>query len=444
MGIMRMFLTTASRSFVLLLFAVASHAQILTTEVWVGRLDMRDGFAISELRNVSSDPGYDNQPAFFPDGEKMVYTSQITSLADTGLGLHAFLVDLGTGARTPLPEARGFSPTPTADGRNLMMLREGRVWLHGLDGKELRALTETKDAGYYARFDDRTYVLFMNDKDRRIVIYDAQAKSLDTMAVGANTAPYRIPGQNAVTFVAEEPFPRPENAGDVARTLFLRKLDLKTRQVTTLSTIPFKTGGQHVWTSRGTILLASGPTIYEWSPARSEEWKPVYRAEHPDLPGLSRIALSPKGDWIALVSTPRDETVIRESRAASNDALAVRNARGVAALFARDGRLIAASGRTLEGRDAIEKALTEQFAQFGDVVYVRTPQTIDVSRADAAASERGTWTGRWTNAAGPVALHGEYMAVWRRTIGDNGVPSWTLQSELFVALACGGEGCASR
>src|SRR4028119_1963553 len=111
----------------LLLFgAVAAPAQINTTEVWVGRLQMGEELAISELRNVSDDPGYDNQPAFFPDNATLVYTSQVTSLADTGLGLHAFRVDLHTGTRTPLPEARGLSPTPTADGPTRRQLREGR------------------------------------------------------------------------------------------------------------------------------------------------------------------------------------------------------------------------------------------------------------------------------------------------------------------------------
>lgn len=427
-----------------LLSAAFVEAQILTTEVWLGRLRMGDVLEISDLRNVSNDVGYDNQPAFFPDNATMVYTSEITGLADTGLGLHAFLVDLRTGNRTPLPGARGFSPTPAADGRNLMMLREGGVWLHTLDGTVVRALTDTKEAGYYARFDDRTYALFMNDKDRRIVIYDAKTKALDTRAVGANTAPYRIPRQNAVSFVAEEPFPRPEGMAEGDRKLLLRRLDMKSRQVTTLAAIPFPTGGQHVWTGRGTILIASGATIYEWSPAKPDEWKPVYRAEHPDLQGLSRIAISPNGEWIALVSAPRDEVVIRESRAASNAALAARNATGVAALFARDGSVTAASGRTLQGRDAITAALTDQFTQHADLVYERTPESIDVSRSDAAASERGTWTGRWTNAAGPVELRGHYMAVWRRAVGGNGVPSWTLQTELFAALECAGAGCAER
>jgi ketosteroid isomerase-like protein len=424
-----------------ILLAMPLSAQILTTEVWVGSLDMRDGkFVVSDLRNISNDPGYDNQPAFFPGNRSMVYTSVIDGdLSDSGLGLHAWLVDLESGSRKPLPEARGFSPTPTVDGKNLMMLREGRVWLHDLEtGKLVKPLTETSTAGYYSRFDDQTWVLFMNEPERRIVIYDAKAHEMKTMATGANTAPYRIPGERAVTFVAQDPFPAVEGTES---KLVLRKLDLKTEKVTTLTEIAFPTGGQHLWTSRGTLLMASGPQIFEWSPSRPDEWKPVYRADHPELRGISRIAISPRGDRIAIVSTPRHQTIIQESRAASNAALAARNAAGVAAFFASDGRAIAASGTEYAGREAIEKSLAERFETMKDVVYVRTPSTIIVSSSGDAASERGTWTGRWTNEAGPVEMKGEYMAVWRGSIGPTGTPAWSVQSELYVALSCEGTGC---
>lgn len=436
------------RKISLALFLVASatalRAQILDTEVWVGRLDMSGGgFAVSNLTNVSNHPGYDNQPAFFPQGDRVVFTTEEGELNDTGHGLHAVVYDLATGTATPLPDAVGFSPTPTGDGKSLMMLRDGRVWLHDLTGKVVGPLTETKDAGYYARFDDRTYALFMNDAQRRIVIYDAKTKALDTMAVGGTTPLYKVPGERAVTFAAEEPFPVP--AGDAAksappRKLYLRRLDLKSRKVTTLATIPFATGGHHVWTSRGTILMASGPTIYEWSPAHPDEWKTVYRSENPELQGITRLALSPLGDRIALVSTPRDETIIRDSRAASNRALAAHNAAAFASLVGKDAVVTSASGATVHGRDELQKAIEGQWKEKPDLVYVRTPEAIEISRSDAAASERGTWVGR-SKTAGAMERRGNYMAVWRREITGAGVPSWTIAAEVFVALDCEGAGC---
>src|SRR5437660_5271590 len=189
--------------FVLLASAAAVHAQVNDSEVWVGSLDMSGGrFVVSNLTNISKHPGYDNQPAFFPDG-KLVFTSQIAPLDETGHAVQAVIHDFATGTSTPVPGALGFSPTPAADG-SLMLLRDGHVVLHEASGKESQ-LTETKDAGYFARFDEQTWVLYMNDKQRRIVIYDPKTKALDTMALGSITAPFRIPGKRAVSFVAVEP-----------------------------------------------------------------------------------------------------------------------------------------------------------------------------------------------------------------------------------------------
>ena len=40
-------------------------------------------------------------------------------------------------------------------------------------------------------------MLFMNDQDRRIVLYDPRSHALETMITGAITAPYRVPGERA-------------------------------------------------------------------------------------------------------------------------------------------------------------------------------------------------------------------------------------------------------
>ena len=438
------------RQIALLLLLLAStvtlSAQINDSEVWVGSLDLSgDRFAISGLVNISNHPGYDNQPAFLPDGARVVFTSQIAVLDETGHAVQAVIHDLTSHASAPVPGALGFSPTPAADG-GLMLLREGRVWLHDAAGKE-SVLTETSDAGYFARFDDRTWVLFMNDKQRRIVIYDATTKVLETMAVGAASAPIRIPGKRAVTFVAVEPFPPPE--GEAAKTapprkLYLRQLNLEDRQVTTLATIPFGTSGSHVWTARGTVLMAAGHTIYEWNPAHPDSWQPVAQLDNPELQGLTRIALSPRGDRIALVSAPRDETIIRDSRAASNQALGAHNGVAFAQVLKDDATVTAASGKVIQGRAAMREEIESRWKTQPDLLFVRMPTAIEVSRSDPAASERGTWTGHATTPPGTADWRGDYLAVWRKTVSSAGLPSWTIASELFVALDCTGAGCAAR
>jgi ketosteroid isomerase-like protein len=429
--------------FVLILAAAATlQAQINDSEVWVGSLDMSGGrFAVSNLANISRHPGYDNQPSFFSDG-KLVFASQIAVLDETGHAVQAVVHDFAKGTSTPMPGALGFSPTPAADG-SLMLLRDGHVILHEASAKETQ-LTDTKDAGYFARFDDETWVLYMNDKQRRIVMYDAKTKALEPMALGSITAPFRIPGKRAVTFVAFEPFPVPEGEAATPRKLFLRELNLDDRRVTTLASIAFPTSGSHVWTTRNTLLIASGHTIYEWNPAKPDVWHTAATFDDPELQGLTRIAISPRGDRIALVSTPRDETIIRDSRAASNQALVTHNAAAFAEVLKDDATVIAASGKVIQGRSAMQKEIESRWNTQPDLVFVRTPTSIEISRSDPAASERGTWTGHATTPAGAADWRGNYLAVWRKTTSSAGLPSWTIASEVFVALDCSGAGCATR
>ena len=55
------------------------------------------------------------------------------------------------------------------------------------------------------------------------------------------------------------------------------------------------------------------------------------------------------------------------------------------------------------------------------------PTTVDVFAAWAVASERGEWTGTWTEPDGPLEIGGTYQAQWRKVEGR-----WLIQAELFV------------
>jgi hypothetical protein len=354
----------------ILLVALPAAAQVLTTEVWVGPLDMREGrFLVGEMKNISNHPGYDNQPSFFADGKSLVFSSEADSVAETGLGIQAVRYDLNTGKTTKLTKVRGFSPTPTPDGKSIMTLREGTVWQYDLGGGKSRALLpDVKTAGYFTRMDEERWILFMNEEQRHIAIWDG--KALHRIVPNAITAPYRIPGQRAVTFVVQE--------GDAKKLM-----RLENDRGSVLATIPFKTGGHHVWTSRGTLLMASGNTIHEWNPAKPDDWPVVHRFSERDLQGITRIALSPSEDRIAIVSVPNDEVVLREARDASNEGF----------------------GRS----------------------YVRTIDSLAID--GDRATERGRWVRRW----GTTTMPGEYAITWKRTISGSGTPVWSIETERYAS-----------
>lgn len=353
---------------ILTAMALPAAAQVLTTEVWLGPLDLREGrFVVGEMKNISNHPGYDNQPSFAADGKSVLFSSEADSVAETGLGIQAIRYDLGTGKSTKLAKVRGFSPTPA--GKSIMTLREGTVRQY--DGNTSRVLLpEVKTAGYFTRMSEEVWVLFMNEEQRHIAVWDG--KTLTRIVPGAVTAPYRVPGQQAVTFVVQE--------GEAKK---LMRLDLEGRKSSVLATIPIQTGGHHAWTSRGTLLMASGNTIREWNPATPDQWPVVRRFREPDLQGITRIALSPAEDRIAVVSVPKDEVVLREANAARNKG-------------------------------------------FGKS-YVRTISGLDFDGDNA--TERGTWVRRW----GTDTLTGSYRITWRKTISGAGTPVWSRVIEHYTS-----------
>lgn len=131
---------------------------------------------------------------------------------------------------------------------------------------------------------------------------------------------------------------------------------------------------------------------------------------------------------------------IRAARAASNAAIAAHDVPGIAGHWFDDVHIVTSTSAQGTGREANAARMAQQFARRPDTIYVRTPGEVDVFAAWDVASERGTWTGRWTEPDGVVDIAGTYLAQWRRVDG-----AWRIQSELFVPTTCrGSKYCAAR
>lgn len=131
-----------------------------------------------------------------------------------------------------------------------------------------------------------------------------------------------------------------------------------------------------------------------------------------------------------------EEDAIRSLRLQSNDAIARHDAEAVGSFIADDFVITISSGAIERSRDEHVSSFAAHFAEFPDVVYIRTPATINISTALPLAIEHGTWVGSRTTRNGKLENGGEYTAAWRKT-GD----TWMIYSELFVALYCRGDDC---
>ena len=131
-----------------------------------------------------------------------------------------------------------------------------------------------------------------------------------------------------------------------------------------------------------------------------------------------------------------DSDTIRELRMQSNAAIARHDADAVGSFLYEDFVITISTGAIERSRDEHVRSFERHFAEFPDVVYVRTPSEITRSDDYRLAIEQGTWVGSRTTPNGTLENGGRYTAAWRLT--DDG---WKIYSELYVGLYCHGADC---
>ena len=137
---------------------------------------------------------------------------------------------------------------------------------------------------------------------------------------------------------------------------------------------------------------------------------------------------------------PDDERMIREARARSNAAIAAHDPAAMAREWMPDVHVVSSTSAQIAGRDANRQRMASQFANRPDTIYVRRPVTVEVYAPWDVASERGEWTGAWTEPDGALEIGGTYQAQWRKVDGQ-----WLIQAELYVPTRCrGARYCGQR
>ncbi len=133
----------------------------------------------------------------------------------------------------------------------------------------------------------------------------------------------------------------------------------------------------------------------------------------------------------------KDSELILAVRANFNESIAKHDPASMAKYFDDDYQITAGSGKHYRQtpKEGVE-SWVEIFRNNPDIIYVRTPDNVEVSTYLELASENGHWVGRWTSANGDIEMGGRYFAQWRKVDGD-----WKIRAEVFATLFCNGSGC---
>ncbi len=277
----------------------AAQAAPPATDIYLAELRVQDRrISVGAPVNVTARPGYDNQPFFLRHDRALLYTSV---REDGQADIYRYELDRKTSIRlTATPESE-YSPTPLPADEGFSVVRveadsTQRLWAFAADGSQPRIVLDSiQPVGYHAWGDDHTLVLFVLGSPATLQIADARSPAARGAVIARDIGRslQRVPGRAAVTFVQRDSVAGP----------WLEEVDVRTHRVTRLVKTP-PGADFFAWTPSGTVLTASGATLYQWDPRRGGDWEAVVDFASAGLSNVTRLSVSPKGDRIAIVAVP--------------------------------------------------------------------------------------------------------------------------------------------
>ncbi len=249
---------------------------------------------------LSVAPGYDNQPMFSPDGTRVLFSAnrdgkqsdiyqferaggRISQLTQTAENENSpTFVPAGIGA------PGGFSVVQTEPDRSQ------RLWRFDAAGKNPQlVLADVKPVGYHAWVEPDHLAMFILGQPATLQVGRVATGKAQVVAKDIGRSLHRIPGTRSVSFVQRE-------SASVFRIVQMDIDALKAEPL--VRTVEGSSDRDYAWMPDGkTILMPAGTKVFSWTRGAAG-WSEVFDGSPHQLGAITRLAVSPKGDAVAMVA----------------------------------------------------------------------------------------------------------------------------------------------
>ncbi|MGW8367365.1 MAG: TolB family protein [Gammaproteobacteria bacterium] len=248
----------------------------------------------ANLRNLTARPGYDNQPAFVPGEQALLFSS-----VRDGKQADIFKYQFGQEVLQQLTDTdeSEYSPTPFGTAGRFSVVRveqdgSQRVWSFNAAGRDPRLLLpQWSNVGYHDWIDDRRVLAFLVSDPSQLAVIDVGSGIAEILASGIGRSIHYLPERDAIGFIDVVETERP--------VLVIQSLHDGDRE----QFIEPRSGSQDFVIAQDRyLLMAEGKVVYRAS-MRRPKWT-VWADFSGYLPGpVSRIAISEDERWVAMVVT---------------------------------------------------------------------------------------------------------------------------------------------
>jgi ketosteroid isomerase-like protein len=132
-------------------------------------------------------------------------------------------------------------------------------------------------------------------------------------------------------------------------------------------------------------------------------------------------------------NTTDQKKEIADSRAAFNLAIAKHDTSEMVKYWTDEIVVVTSRNTRFVGKDQYASGLGQEFAAKPDVVYIRTPETIEIFSSWEMAAETGRWLGAWKSNDEKIEVTGTYYAKWKKVNEQ-----WLITAEVYTPLRCSG------
>lgn len=278
----------------LLLISIAPLCAQTSTEVYLADITTKNGKTeLTNLRNISNNERYDNQPSFYDDNAIVFAATRNgqTDIAkyDINLGEISWLTDTSVGSE--------YSPTRIPGYESISAIRLDttgyqRLYRYDISKGTSEELLKDQKIGYHVWHSKDILVATVLVDDRMdLILNDLIEHTGIALATNVGRALHKIPNSNLVSFISKK---------DGLRTL--NSIDPDSGAIKLISPLPSKTEDV-CWLADGSFLVPESNRIYKFTPTESKK-QPVIidLSEFKEIHNISRMSVSPDGNHIALVS----------------------------------------------------------------------------------------------------------------------------------------------
>lgn len=289
-----------------LLVTATLSAQLPVSNIYVFDLERdteKDSLFLAKPRFLTNfnRTGYNNHPHFITNEELMISSSTpFESQPDL------FTLNVNSKVRTKVTDtpAGEYSPRRMPDYFNFSAIRQEylpndtliRLWQFPMDRSSngRPVFKDLTNVGYYAWLNSRDIVLYKVQNPNQLVKSDIYGGTEEVIA--QNVGRCFLPGSGGTLIYVQK---QDGGASDImvydSRAYFE---DQKKRKIAAT----LEGAEDFAVTANGTVFMAYDSKVYTFTLGQSEEWEMLVDLSAYGIKGISRMALSPNGNRIALVA----------------------------------------------------------------------------------------------------------------------------------------------